>query len=184
MSRVGRACRAGLLTGALTLAALAISAPTRVDSPLPDPQLTPGVADRAVTLAQIDKPGFAASRRRVGVGLRVSVFRAYGRAPNGRVYELDHLVALCLGGTNDARNLWPQRWHLIVGGRDVGARTKDRLELYYLRRVRARRLSIRDAQDGMSRDWIASYRAHLGEPPKPAGSVAPPPPLRPAGARR
>jgi hypothetical protein len=44
-------------------------------------------------------------------------------------YELDHDVSIEAGGDpRDPANLWLEPWHMVVGGVDLGAKTKDVVE--------------------------------------------------------
>jgi hypothetical protein len=82
---------------------------------LPDPRCTPGSVDPVVTQGNlrltICRPGYtktvrppssATSRFKYDVA-----YPAY-HEPQSRQTELDHLVSLELGGSNDATNLWPE----------------------------------------------------------------------------
>ncbi len=70
-------------------------------------------------------------------------------------FELDHIVSLALGGTNDRSNLCLQPW--------PEAREKDRLELELIRRVRARAMPVEQAQ-AMLHKWREAYQQTFGEP--------------------
>ncbi len=130
---------------------------------LPDPRLTPGAVLPGLTAAQVCRPGWAAAVRHVEPGLRRAVYAAYGlprgnhtgfcAGPGG--CELDHLVSLELGGSNDAANLWPQP--------HASAIVKDRLEDELHRMVCTGRLNLAQAQDMIARDWVAAYRRVFGE---------------------
>ena len=87
---------------------------------LPDPTLTPGITDPAVTLETICTRT-TRERRHVSPATADQVFAAYGVAPEDRgLYELDHLVPLAIAGLNAAANLWPQP--------NLEAEKKDALE--------------------------------------------------------
>ena len=130
---------------------------------LPDSGLTPGAVLPGITAAQVCRPGWAASVRHVEPDVRHAVYAAYG-LPHGNHTgfcagpggcELDHLVSLELGGSNDAANLWPQP--------RASAVVKDRLEDELHRRVCAGRLPLDQAQAMIARDWVATYRRVFGE---------------------
>ena len=75
---------------------------------LPDRSCTPGYVTSA-TRSQVCTPGYATSVRNVTQGTKNAVYASYGvrvRLPGQ--YEVDHLVPLSLGGSNDPRNLWPE----------------------------------------------------------------------------
>lgn len=74
----------------------------------PDPALTPG-ATLNVTRSQVCTPGYSKSVRNVPTSEAQAVFAAYHvpYSEHGKG-ELDHLISLELGGSNDQTNLWPQ----------------------------------------------------------------------------
>lgn len=74
----------------------------------PNRALTPG-AVFPVTAAEVCVPGYSSRVRSVSTATARSVFSAYHVpfADKGKG-ELDHLIPLELGGSNDATNLWPQ----------------------------------------------------------------------------
>jgi hypothetical protein len=122
---------------------------------LPDPVLTPG----AVVLVgpeTVCKAGYAGRERAVSEATKRAVFHAYGIAPSGR-YEVDHLIPLCLAGSNDERNLFPMPYD-----GPYGARVKDRLEVWAYREVCAGRLTLAEAQGLFRVDWTKA----LGRLPK------------------
>jgi hypothetical protein len=126
---------------------------------VPDPRLTPGAAFAGVTVARICAPGYASSVRNVPASEKERVYAEYHVVHVPRAHEVDHLISLELGGSNDIRNLWPQpyagRWN---------ARVKDRLENLLHTRVCAGGLRLGSAQHLISRDWPAAYRRYLGSP--------------------
>lgn len=76
---------------------------------LPDRALTPGDALAGVTVEQLRQPGYSRHARHISVELRRQVLAEYGIAwEERRDYELDHLVSLSIGGSNDIKNLWPE----------------------------------------------------------------------------
>ncbi|HXZ57262.1 MAG TPA: hypothetical protein VEG40_06750 [Gaiellaceae bacterium] len=121
---------------------------------LPNRRLTPGVALN-VRAAQVCRPGYASSVRNVPESEKEAVYARY-RVPHvPYAHEVDHLVSLELGGSNDIRNLWPEpyagRW---------GARTKDVLENRLHDLVCSGRLTLRFAQRIEARNWVAAYRRY------------------------
>jgi len=111
---------------------------------LPDPACTPGVVLTGVTEAEVCVPGWSAAHRNVPARVRREVLASYGGAPAG-AYELDHLVSLELGGTNDPANLWPQAGRI--------PNPKDRVENRLHRLVCAGRVDLADAQQRIAADW-------------------------------
>ena len=114
---------------------------------LPDAKCTPGVADSRVTNENVQQticvPGYSASVRKVDPATKRSVLKLYGN-PN-KPYEVDHLISLELGGTNDVKNLWPEAG-LIPN-------PKDSVENRLHRAVCNGAMSLKDAQALISSDW-------------------------------
>lgn len=146
------------------LAAVALlGAPVR-----PDPALTPGVVNPAVTQANIGDTicaaGWSAAIRpppSYTSALKRRQLKAMGLAGKRVRFEEDHLISLELGGhPRDPRNLWPEP----LAGR-CGARAKDRLENWERRAVCAGRITLAQAQADLAGDWIAAYGDHIGPLP-------------------
>jgi len=76
--------------------------------------------------------------------------------PHGALYEIDHLIPLELGGSNNASNLWPQSYVS-----PWGAHIKDELENTLHRLVCAGNLSLPVAQHAIQSDWIAAYHKYV-----------------------
>jgi hypothetical protein len=133
------------------------------DAIYPDLAKTPGAADPAVTPENIQKTicrhGYTKTVRNVGAAVKRAVFDRYGVAYVPRRYEVDHLISLELGGSNDVDNLWPEPYcPLPRAGDCFGAREKDVVENWLRREVCSGRLSLRDAQVAIVNDWFAVYR--------------------------
>lgn len=133
---------------------------------LPNPHLTPGVALTNVTVGQICAPGYASSVRDVPESVKRQVFIEYfGAVPaHPGDYEIDHLISLELGGSNDIKNLWPEAY----AGAD-GARTKDKLEDWMAAQVRHKLKSdgpiaaealLKQYQTEISSNWITAFQFH------------------------
>jgi hypothetical protein len=122
----------------------------------PDPRLTPGAVFN-VTAAQVSVSGYSSGVRNVPRSEKADAFAEYRLSypqPTG-AYECDHFIPLCLGGSNDIRNLWPEpapEFHW-----------KDGLEVYLWRRVRAGSISLPEAQREVRTDWYA-YWVKYGKP--------------------
>jgi hypothetical protein len=116
--------------------------------------VTPGVLiTPLVPVAAVCTPGYAKTVRYVTRGTKRAVFARYRITPS-RAFEIDHLVPLELGGSNDIGNLWPQSYRTAP----MNARTKDALEnrLHWL--VCHRGLLLADAQRAIVTDWIDAYQ--------------------------
>jgi hypothetical protein len=85
-------------------------------------------------------------------------------------YEVDHIVSLELGGSNDISNLFPESYSI-----QYGARIKDKLEDDLHEQVCTHRLPLTVAQDKIATDWLRYYLATQGN----TDTV---PPLRSAGS--
>ncbi len=118
------------------------------------PAQTPG-AVLTVDKATVCKAGYTATVRNVSEATKLAVFQSYGIhcSECGRLYEVDHLISLELGGSNDIKNLWPQSYLP-----KPGAREKDTLEDALHADVCAGRISLVSAQKLISHDWYAEYR--------------------------
>lgn len=127
----------------------------------PDPVLTPGGVATTSTRA-VCTPGYAGKHRDVSTATKRAVYRAYGIVPTGYFspagdwksdFEIDHLVSLQLGGSNDPWNLWAQSYHT----EKYNAASKDQLEnrLHWL--VCNGKMALTAAQDQIRQDWIALY---------------------------
>lgn len=122
----------------------------RVRGVLPDPACTPGSIFSAATVSQVCTPGYSKSVRNVPESLKHSVYAEYGIASHTPgSYEVDHLVPLELGGSNDLANLWPEL--------SPGYREKDAIENRLHSAVCARSVSLRTAQPQIARDWRHTF---------------------------
>jgi hypothetical protein len=74
-------------------------------------------------------------------------------------YELDHLVSLELGGSNDAGNLWPERNDHPAGA----INSKDLVENALNKAVCTHRVTLVAAQTAIASDWTTAL-ARLGLP--------------------
>ena len=124
-------------------------------SELPNKALTPGQA-RIVTLHDLCTTSTSLVRN-VLESTKNQVFANYKMKGNDRSicsegYEIDHLISLELGGSNDIKNLWPQSY---CG--DNNAHKKDKLENELHRQICLGKISIQDAQQCISSDWEMCY---------------------------
>jgi hypothetical protein len=119
-----------------------------LESLVPNPKLTPGRA------ARTEK-----ERRGVTIKLEQKVFARY-RLPWARraEFKIDHLIPSELGGADTVDNLWPQS----VRARPYGADRKELLVEVLLEKIRTGRMTLAQAQEEISRDWIDAFIDHLG----------------------
>lgn len=138
------------------------------DALLPDPLVTPG-AFTNTTASQLCDPKFhTGSVRDVTPAERRAVYAEYGQVDHKGVCrnskgkrdgcEVDHLISLELGGSNDLKNLWPQPY-----ADDPGAHQKDALEDRLAAMVCHGDITLRAAQEEISRDWYAAYRRYVAK---------------------
>lgn len=129
---------------------------------LPNPKLTPGMFNPAVTQYNIDKniciPNWTATVRppvSYTNKLKIKQIAQYGyKDVNPADYEEDHLIPLSLGGSpTDPRNLWPEPWHSVWN-----AHVKDRLEVLLHKKVCDHSLTLQEAQAMIVANWIAAYK--------------------------
>jgi hypothetical protein len=130
----------------------------------PDPNLTPGAFNPAVTQATIRQTicvsGWTATIRPPSTyttALKRQQIDEYGYTRTSTaLYEEDHLISLELGGApRDPRNLWPEPWTLTMAdGTQVGARVKDLLENKLRRAVCAGTMTLAEARREIGVHWV------------------------------
>jgi hypothetical protein len=118
------------------------------ESLVPNPKRTPG------RVARSDK-----DRGGVTLKMEQKVFARY-RLPWARraEFKIDHLIPTELGGADTVDNLWPQN----VQARPYGADRKELLVEVLLQKIRAGKMTLAQAQEEISRDWIDAFIDHLG----------------------
>jgi hypothetical protein len=92
-----------------------------------------------------------------------AVEREYGLAPRsyGSALEIDHIVSLELGGSNDIANLFPEKLNA-----HPGYRVKDRLENRLHELVCDGKLNLRSVQRQIATNWTKLYRRVYGLAPR------------------
>ncbi len=120
---------------------------------LQDFTCTPGAIFPNVTPTQVCVPGYAASVRNVPQTEKNQVYAEYGvmKHSSGQ-YEVDHLISLELGGSNDLKNLWPEAAKPVPGFHE-----KDRVEDYLHSQVCDGKISLKEAQTEISTNWLNVY---------------------------
>lgn len=86
----------------------------------PAPDLTPGqLCTRPITYRYPEKIAYC--DRDVSTGLKKQIIEDYDRAFSYRIdrmprdhFKIDHFIPLCVGGSNDISNLWPQHVSLFT----------------------------------------------------------------------
>lgn len=136
---------------------------------LPDPVCSPGVAfpfdtiqingkyallPGKVIVGDICVPGYSSNIRKVTPKTSAQVYNNYGVV--SRVtgeYEMDHIISLELGGTNDIGNLYPQ-----PAIPKPGFHEKDKVENCFHRMICKGELDIVKAQHIISTDWTEGLK--------------------------
>ncbi len=120
---------------------------------LPDSACTPGDPLPNVSLAELCKPGYASSVRDVAEATKNQVYAEYGITSHKTgEYEVDHLISLELGGSNDISNLWPE-----AASPAPGFHEKDKVENYLHDQVCSGAISLAQAQQEIATNWLAVY---------------------------
>lgn len=117
-----------------------------------DPVLTPGATFMLITKEDVCTPGYTKLVRDVDSKKKKEVFKRYGIPQVPWAYEVDHLVSLELGGSNELTNLWPEAYDS-----PSGARQKDVVENYLHRQVCAGKITLKQAQELIKGDWYKIY---------------------------
>jgi hypothetical protein len=131
------------------------------DDGLPDSNCTPGELNPEVSESNIQSticvPGWSTHHARPPTSytnpLKTELMKSYALDPASRVnYELDHLIALSLGGNpTSAKNLWPEPYDI-----QYNAHIKDAFENYLHHQVCNGSISLSYAQRELSQDWITN----------------------------
>lgn len=132
---------------------------------LPDPQKTPGVTNPDVTQSNIHQTicvtGWTKTIRPKSsftTNLKKKQIKDWGYSDTKTSsYEEDHLISLQLGGhPTDERNLWPEPYKGACG-----ARTKDTLETNLKRKICKGTITLKDAQQAISKNWVTAYKKYI-----------------------
>ncbi len=122
--------------------------------------LTPGLA--IYNADEFCQSGWSSKHRNVPNSLKLNIYQEYN-VTNYHGYciclegcEIDHLIPLELGGSNNMSNLWPQpfcgNWNAYL---------KDKLETKLHILVCNGSLNYLDAQHMIATDWIATYKKYF-----------------------
>jgi uncharacterized protein YceK len=120
---------------------------------LQDSACTPGAILSTGTKEAICKSGYAKSVRNVPDSEKNQVYAEYGiMSHTPGQYEVDHLVSLELGGSNDISNLWPE-----LASPTPGFHEKDKVENYLHSQVCSGAISLQQAQIEIATNWLEVY---------------------------
>lgn len=121
---------------------------------LPDSACTPGAILSTGTKEAICVSGYSRSVRNVPESEKIQDYNEYGISHHSTgQYEVDHLVSLELGGSNDISNLWPE-----LASPTPGFHEKDKVENYLHDQVCKGAISLQQAQTEIATNWLAVYQ--------------------------
>jgi hypothetical protein len=133
---------------------------------LPDRRCSPGAYATNLTKAVICSPNFhTGDVRSVTDATKHHIEQEYGLAPKsyGSSLEIDHIVSLELGGSNDPANLYPEE--LTYPKHQPGFRIKDKLETKAAKAVYAGTLTLSYVQHRIAFNWKLPYKQLYGVVP-------------------
>lgn len=131
--------------------------------PEPDLRCSPGAYYSGLSKEVICAASFRTGPiRNVPQAEKYAVEREYGMAARfyGRTIEIDHIISLELGGSNDIPNLFPE-----PASGNANYHAKDALENRLHDMVCDGALALRAARLGIAHDWITLYRRVFGKAP-------------------
>jgi hypothetical protein len=115
---------------------------------VPNPKLTPG----KVAKHEKDQQG-------VTLAMEQKVFARYHLPWSRRAeFKIDHLIPVELGGADTIDNLWPQN----LRAKPYGTDRKELLTEVLLQRIARGQITLAQAQEQISKDWIDAFIDHLG----------------------
>ena len=126
---------------------------------LPDPTCTPGLALN-VTTSEVCVSGYSSTVRNVSDSLKNQVYAEYGITNHSSgEYEIDHLISLQLGGSNDITNLWPE-----PAAHKPGFHEKDGVENSLHSKMCKGNVTMQEVQMLISTDWTRALPPQPSEP--------------------
>jgi len=125
----------------------------QVNGAFQDTGCTPGAILPDATKARICVKGYARTVRNVPTSEKNQVYSSYGiKTRKAGQYEVDHLVSLELGGSNDISNLWPE-----AASPKPGFHEKDKVENYLHSQVCSGKIALKQAQIEIATNWLNVY---------------------------
>jgi len=151
---------------AAVCAALASAASSAAAGDLPNAKLTPGEANPVLTQEKICAKEFRTGPfRNVPASRKAKVYAIYGMKNHKGACagkegcEIDHEISLEIGGSNSIKNLWPEPYT----GTKWNAHVKDVLENRLHKIVCAGKMTLKEAQICISKNWIQCYKKVMVE---------------------
>jgi hypothetical protein len=105
------------------------------------------------------------SVRNVSEATKHAIEQEYGLVPKsyGRSLEIDHIVSLELGGSNDPANLYPEL--AVPPNHQPGYHVKDKVENAAHQAVCSGQITLAYAQHQIAANWELLYKRLFGAPP-------------------
>jgi hypothetical protein len=135
-------------------AACALALPAVAAAQLPNTYNTPGATTKA-NAKEICAADYATSQKPASGWQKTTALERYGIRPETFSGDLDHLVPVALGGSNDPDNLWPMR-----GKDEFTPAAKAQLAERLKQMVCDGKLSLKDAQNAFKKDWTKTYKQY------------------------
>lgn len=130
----------------------------QVNGAYQDKACTPGAIFPDATKSQICQSGYSSGVRNVPTSEKNQVYAEYGiQSHTTGQYEVDHLISLELGGSNDIANLWPE-----AASPKPGFHEKDQVENYLHSQVCSGAISLQQAQVEIANSWLDVYKQMPG----------------------
>jgi hypothetical protein len=133
----------------------AIALPATMSAQLPSKFNTPGAAAK-IDVKRLCSAEFTESIKPVAHWQKDEVLTRYGIRPESFDGTLDHLIPLSLGGTNDPDNLYP-----FHGSNEFTVDLKNRLGDRLHQLVCDGKISLKDAQNAVKKDWTKAYKQYV-----------------------
>ena len=130
----------------------------------PNSVMTPGAINVEANKNVICNVGYTAGVdshgnkvRDVPESLKQHIYDQYKIDRKSDRFEIDHLISLQLGGSNDAKNLWPQSYTT----QPYNAYMKDDLENKMKKMICEGKILQEQAQKEISSDWTKAYETYV-----------------------
>jgi hypothetical protein len=121
----------------------------------PNRTVTPGAKGKA-NETQICAADYESTVKPMAGWQRSEALSRYGKRVNDEAIEVDHLIPLSIGGTNDPDNLWP-----IPDNKEYGVAAKRELDSKLRQMVCDKTLPLKTAQDAVRKDWVKAYDEYV-----------------------
>jgi hypothetical protein len=134
---------------------VAVGVPALAIAQLPSSFQTPGNKSKA-NEAQVCAADYEQSVKPLAKWQREQALERYGKRPEDFTGDLEHLIPLSLGGTNDPDNLWP-----LPASKEMGPEQKHALDAKLHELVCNKTMKLKDAQDVFKKDWVKAYNEYV-----------------------